>query len=170
MPAATAPSAPTAHETFQPGDETAEDISTFFNLDKAGFNFVFDLNLMGTLLPTQVFAVDMLGQPGCCILNISSLHTPPAGTSYTAETMPVMVGICRIFSSVTGSLSPYQRNVSFMATSLLLFNGQTPARYSLLLYRREKKTPLLMWAICPSAKQFYIANPRMVWYPLHERR
>lgn len=29
---------------------------------------------MGTLLPTQVFAVDMLGQPGCCILNISSMN------------------------------------------------------------------------------------------------
>ncbi len=68
------PKCTTAHETFQPGDETAEDISTFFNLDKAGFNFVFDLNLMGTLLPTQVFAVDMLGQPGCCILNISSMN------------------------------------------------------------------------------------------------
>lgn len=68
------PKCTTAHETFQPGDEAAEDISTFFNLDKAGFNFVFDLNLMGTLLPTQVFAVDMLGQPGCCILNISSMN------------------------------------------------------------------------------------------------
>lgn len=68
------PKCTTAHETFQPGDEAAKDISTFFNLDKAGFNFVFDLNLMGTLLPTQVFAVDMLGQPGCCILNISSMN------------------------------------------------------------------------------------------------
>ena len=68
------PRCTTAHETFQPGDETAEGLSTFFNLDKAGFDFVFDLNLMGTLLPTQVFARDMLGRSGCCILNISSMN------------------------------------------------------------------------------------------------
>ena len=64
----------TAHETFEPGDETAQDILTFFNLDKSGFDFVFNLNLMGTLLPTQVFAADMLGETGCCILNISSMN------------------------------------------------------------------------------------------------
>ncbi len=68
------PKCTTAHETFQPGDEEATDISTFFNLDKAGFNFVFDLNMMGTLLPTQVFARDMLGVEGCCILNVSSMN------------------------------------------------------------------------------------------------
>jgi NAD(P)-dependent dehydrogenase (short-subunit alcohol dehydrogenase family) len=30
--------------------------------------------MMGTLLPTQVFAVDMLGEENCCILNISSMN------------------------------------------------------------------------------------------------
>lgn len=68
------PRCTTAHETFEEGDETREDIATFFNLQKSGFDFVFDLNLMGTLLPTQVFAADMLGQDGCCILNISSMN------------------------------------------------------------------------------------------------
>ena len=68
------PRATTAHENFEEGDETREDIKTFFNLDKSGFDFVFSLNLMGTLLPTQVFAVDMLGREGCNILNISSMN------------------------------------------------------------------------------------------------
>lgn len=68
------PKCTTMQETFQPGDETAEDIKTFFNLDKDGFDFVFSLNLMGTLLPTQVFAKDMLGGEGCCIVNISSMN------------------------------------------------------------------------------------------------
>lgn len=68
------PKCTTAHETYEAGDETADDISTFFNLDKAGFNFVFDLNILGTLLPTQVFAIDMLGKKGCCIINISSMN------------------------------------------------------------------------------------------------
>lgn len=68
------PKCTTAHETFQEGDDVASDISTFFNLDKTGFQFVFDLNLMGTLLPTQIFAKDMIGKEGCCILNISSMN------------------------------------------------------------------------------------------------
>ena len=56
------------------GDESREDIKTFFNLDKSGFEFVFNLNIMGTLLPTQVFAKDMIGEEGCSILNISSMN------------------------------------------------------------------------------------------------
>lgn len=68
------PKCTTAHETYQEGDDVATDISTFFNLDKAGFQFVFDLNLMGTLLPTQIFAKDMIGREGCNILNISSMN------------------------------------------------------------------------------------------------
>lgn len=68
------PKCTTLHETFQNGDEDAEDIKTFFNLDKAGFDFVFNLNLMGTLLPTQIFAKDMLGEEGCSVINISSMN------------------------------------------------------------------------------------------------
>ena len=68
------PKCTTLHETFQEGDDTAEDFLTFFNLDKAGFQFVFDLNIMGTLLPTQIFAKDMIGREGCSILNISSMN------------------------------------------------------------------------------------------------
>lgn len=68
------PKCTTAHETFEKGDEAADDIKTFFNLDKAGFDFVFSLNLMGSLLPTQVFAKDMLGKEGCSIINISSMN------------------------------------------------------------------------------------------------
>ncbi len=68
------PKCTTAHEYYEPDDETRTDISTFFNLDKAGFDFVFNLNLMGTLLPTQEFARDMLGKQGCCIVNVSSMN------------------------------------------------------------------------------------------------
>ncbi|MEG1523566.1 MAG: SDR family oxidoreductase [Clostridia bacterium] len=47
---------------------------SFFDLDPAGFDFVFNLNMKGTLLPTQCFAVDMLDRPGSVILNISSMN------------------------------------------------------------------------------------------------
>lgn len=68
------PRATTAHEIYEMGDEEREDIKTFFNLDKSGFDFVFNLNIMGTLLPTQVFVKDMIGGEGCSVLNISSMN------------------------------------------------------------------------------------------------
>ncbi|MBR4304242.1 MAG: SDR family oxidoreductase [Clostridia bacterium] len=66
--------ASTAHEEFEAGDESATDIQTFFNMDKSGFSACFDLNILGTFLPTQVFAVDMIGETGCSIINISSMN------------------------------------------------------------------------------------------------
>jgi len=46
----------------------------FFALDENGVRFVFDLNFIGTFLPTQVFVKDMLGKKGCSVLNISSMN------------------------------------------------------------------------------------------------
>lgn len=47
---------------------------TFFDLEVSGIQFTFNLNFIGTLLPTQVFATDMVGREGCSILNISSMN------------------------------------------------------------------------------------------------
>lgn len=68
------PKGVTGQEYFN-ADTAASDAtnSSFFDLDMEGFKFVFDLNLMGTLLPSQVFAKQMLGRSGCSIVNISSM-------------------------------------------------------------------------------------------------
>ena len=47
---------------------------SFFDLTQAGFNKVFSLNIMGTLLPTQTFARDMVEKQHGCIINISSMN------------------------------------------------------------------------------------------------
>lgn len=67
------PRATTDKEYFEPGDIEA-DTKSFFDLDKSGVEFVFNLNFIGTLIPTQAFARQMVGRPGCNILNISSMN------------------------------------------------------------------------------------------------
>jgi NAD(P)-dependent dehydrogenase (short-subunit alcohol dehydrogenase family) len=54
-------------------DSAANGLKTFFDLDAAGIRYVFDLNFMGTLLPTKIFAADMAARKDCCIVNISSM-------------------------------------------------------------------------------------------------
>lgn len=67
------PRATTDKEYFEPGDIDAE-TKSFFDLEEKGVEFVFNLNFIGTLLPTQTFAKDMVGRDGCNILNISSMN------------------------------------------------------------------------------------------------
>ncbi|MFZ1326146.1 MAG: SDR family oxidoreductase [Candidatus Contendobacter sp.] len=68
------PKATTSKEWFEQDDLRQESLVTFFNLDPKSVEFVFNLNFLGTLLPTQVFARQMLGRSGCSIINISSMN------------------------------------------------------------------------------------------------
>ncbi|MBO7406138.1 MAG: SDR family oxidoreductase, partial [Clostridia bacterium] len=67
------PRATTDKEYYEPGDIDAQ-TKSFFDLKPDDVGFVFALNFLGALLPTQVFAPDMLGRKGCSILNISSMN------------------------------------------------------------------------------------------------
>ena len=48
---------------------------TFFGLQIEGFDKVFDLNFKGTLLPSMVFAADMVKKGEGVIINISSMNS-----------------------------------------------------------------------------------------------
>ena len=52
---------------------TSADLS-FFDLPYEALRWVFDLNLLGTLLPSQVFGKSMVEQDGGSVLNISSMN------------------------------------------------------------------------------------------------
>lgn len=67
------PRATTTHEYYIPGD-LDKDVVSFFDLEQSGVEFVFNLNFIGTLIPTQVFAKDMVDGRGANIINISSMN------------------------------------------------------------------------------------------------
>lgn len=99
------PRATTDKEYYEPGDMDAETVS-FFDLDKAGIEFVFHLNFLGTLIPTQAFARQMVDRTGCSILNISSMnaYTPltkiPAYSGAKAAVMNFTQWLAVHFSKV----------------------------------------------------------------------
>lgn len=70
------PKGTTTKETLEKIDliEKDENIKTFFELDANGISFVFNLNFLGTLIPTQVFARDMAEKENTCIINITSMN------------------------------------------------------------------------------------------------
>ena len=67
------PRATTDKEYYEVGDIDSE-VKSFFDLDADGVEFVFNLNFLGTLIPTQTFAPHMLNRKGCNIINISSMN------------------------------------------------------------------------------------------------
>jgi len=54
-------------------EATTSDELSFFDLPADAIRWVFDLNFMGTLLPSQIFGRHMVKQGSGCIINISSM-------------------------------------------------------------------------------------------------
>lgn len=70
------PKGTTTKDTLSLEDITEKnpDVKTFFDLEPEGIQFVFNLNILGTLLTTQVFALDMVGREHTTIINVSSMN------------------------------------------------------------------------------------------------
>lgn len=106
------PRATTDNEYAELGDEK-KGIKTFFDLDEAGVEFVFNLNFIDTLLPTQIFACDMIGRKDCSILNISSMN------AYTPLTkIPAYSGAKAAISNFTQWLAVHFSHVGIRCNAI----------------------------------------------------
>jgi len=70
------PKGTTSREYFDPADleQAAQNVTTFYDLDPKGIEFVFSLNFLGTLLPSQVFTRAMALRRHGVVVNISSMN------------------------------------------------------------------------------------------------
>ena len=106
------PRATTDKEYFEMGDLDA-DTKSFFDLDTDGVGFVFNLNFLGTLIPTQAFTKQMLGRENCCILNISSMN------AYTPLTkIPAYSGAKAAISNFTQWLAVHFSKVGIRVNAI----------------------------------------------------
>ena len=127
------PRANTDKEYFELGDMEAA-TKSFFDIDEEGFRFVMDLNFVGTLLPTQAFARDMIGREGCTIINISSMN------AYTPLTkIPAYSGAKAAISNFTQWLAVHFSRVGIRVNAIAPGFFLTDQNYSLMY--REDGTP-----------------------------
>ena len=106
------PRATTDKEYFEPGDIDA-DTKSFFDLDGDGVSMVFNLNFLGTLIPVQAFARQMVGRPGCNIINISSMN------AYTPLTkIPAYSGAKAAISNFTQWLAVHFSKVGIRVNAI----------------------------------------------------
>lgn len=128
------PKATTDNEYFNSDDMGK--MKTFFDLDKEGVEFVFNLNFLGTLLPTQVFAQDMLEKDDASIINISSMN------AYTPLTkIPAYSGAKAAISNFTQWLSVHFSRTNIRCNAIAPGFFVTKQNEKLLFTEEGKPTP-----------------------------
>ncbi len=106
------PRATTDKEYFEIGDIDS-DTKSFFDLDDAGVGFVFNLNFLGTMIPSQCFVKQMIGREGCNILNIASMY------AYTPLTkIPAYSGAKAAISNFTQWLAVHFSKVGIRVNAI----------------------------------------------------
>ena len=105
------PKATTDKEYYEVGDLDS-DTKSFFDLDASGVEFVFNLNFLGTLIPTQAFASYMV-EKGGNIINISSMN------AYTPLTkIPAYSGAKAAISNFTQWLAVHFSKVNIRVNAI----------------------------------------------------
>ncbi|PRO66497.1 SDR family oxidoreductase [Alkalicoccus urumqiensis] len=107
------PKATTTNEQLSLEDMKDSEQRTFFDLDSGAVEKLFQLNFIGTLLPTQVFAQDMVGKDHAAIINISSMNAYRPLTK-----IPAYSGAKAAISNFTQWLSTYFAEVGIRVNAI----------------------------------------------------
>lgn len=94
-------------------EKPEEGVNTFFDLDPAGVGFVFNLNFLGTLLPTQVFCRSMAERDGGVVINISSMNAFKPLTK-----IPAYSGAKAAISNFTAWLAVHMSKVNIRVNAI----------------------------------------------------
>lgn len=129
------PKGTTSAEYLDQKDIADPDMVSFFDLDPAGIQFVFDLNFLGTLLPTQVFAIDMLGKKGSTILNVSSMNSFKPLTK-----IPAYSGAKAAVSNFTQWLAVHFSKENIRVNAIAPGFFVTNQNYNMLFDKEDKPT------------------------------
>ena len=135
------PKATTAKETLEPEDLKKIDMpesKSFFDMDQEAVKFVFNLNFLGTLLPTQVFAKIMATQGnGGNIVNISSMNAFRPLTKIPAYSA-AKAAVSNFTQWLATHLSPVNIRVNAIAPGFFLTDQN---RFLLVDEKTGKLTP-----------------------------
>ncbi len=130
------PKGTTSSEYFSKDDMDNSELSSFFDLDPQGIEFVFNLNFLGTLLPTQVFAKDFVDNNKGNIINISSMNAFKPLTK-----IPAYSGAKAAVSNFTQWLAVHFANQNIRVNAIAPGFFVTNQNKALLFDENGNKTP-----------------------------